>query len=133
MDVEFHKKYKSIYQSVTTSAKYLYNDNLCICTINKSKALWNIINTNIRTNKSYQTIDEIYYEDDSITGPVDIANVFNDYYTNVTITSPNFVAEILIAVPLHTINLLHRLWVPVSELVFYINIVSESEVIPAIM
>jgi len=79
-------KYKGVYRRVIRHAKKMYNNATIQKAENKSKASWNIVNSELGRNKTTKT--EISCLVNPETGrvtkcPRDIANIFNKYYRDI--------------------------------------------------
>ena len=81
IDINFYKKYKSIYRRVMREAKKMHYDNKILHSENKSKTVWNIINSTIK-NKSTDKHHSIKVNEIEITNKTQIANIFNDHFVN---------------------------------------------------
>lgn len=81
IDINFYKKYKSIYRRVIREAKKMHYDTKILNAENKSKMVWDIINSTIK-NQSNTTQCTISVNDAEITDKKEIANTFNDHFVN---------------------------------------------------
>ena len=76
-----YNQYKEYYSKMILQKKKLYYDKLIDCSENKTKTIWQIINSNLKSKQCYD-FDEIVFEDEIIQCPQEAANVFNQYFTN---------------------------------------------------
>lgn len=81
-DFAFYKQYKCIYKKVIVTAKKIHNSKLISQSQNKSRTAWKIINdTTNRKNKAHH--NTIIHNDATVDDPVEISNIFNEYFINV--------------------------------------------------
>lgn len=59
-DKHFYNLYKRIYRKVIRAAKKLHNDHIYFRSLNKSKAVWSIINNDLNNNKIKQTQSKVF-------------------------------------------------------------------------
>jgi hypothetical protein len=78
-----YKKYCQILSRVITAAKRLHYSKLILQSDNKQKTTWNIIRTLTNNNKTLNNTIPININNESSTNPINIANVFNTYFTSV--------------------------------------------------
>lgn len=83
--VDYFRRYKIIYDNVLIAAKRLSIDREIKKSENKIKAIWNVINRECRNKpKAKASVNNIIYNDITLTKPLDIANVFNHYFIEAT-------------------------------------------------
>lgn len=80
--LEFYKKYKYIYRRLLRLAKRKYYDDKVSHSKNKTKTVWNLINSTVK-NQANNKIDCIQVNDIEYTDPHDIANEFNSFFVNI--------------------------------------------------
>lgn len=120
IDITFYKKYKLIYRRVIREAKKMYYDNKIINSENKSKMVWNIINSTIKNQSSCKQYS-ISLNDTDITDKNQIANIFNNHFVNLPQQISN--SKATVNVPITT---------PHVEQTIFLEPVDESEVINVI-
>ncbi|PNF26089.1 hypothetical protein B7P43_G04923 [Cryptotermes secundus] len=92
---KYYSQYKKIYNKVISEAKKLHNNMRIRSSGNKSKAMWDLIKEELGNQQKVPKNIEIEVTGTAIQDPKEIANVFNDYYTNIAqhIRSNNPIAQ----------------------------------------
>jgi hypothetical protein len=80
---KYYCQYKKIYNKVLCEAKELNNSMRIRSSGNKSKAMWELVKEEL--GEQWKTPKNIQLKIDGtmIQNPTDIANAFNEYYTNI--------------------------------------------------
>lgn len=79
-----YKKYSNILKKCINKSQRIQNNRYLKSNINKCKATWNIINDKINNKPSPNNIDIINFNNMTYTDPKNIADIFNEFYLNVT-------------------------------------------------
>lgn len=82
-DINYYKSYKKIYRKVIKVAKQLFNDNIYLNSVNKSKAAWSIINNNLNIKQDSKMEHEILINENLESNAEIIANHFNQYFIDI--------------------------------------------------
>lgn len=80
-DSNYYKKYKTTYRRVIRLAKKMHYNKKIILSENKSKTVWNVINSTLK-NKKVENNKTIMVNDTEITNKTQIANKYNNYFVN---------------------------------------------------
>ena len=79
-----YKKYKNKLVKILKTAEKLYYNDLLQENINCRKKTWSILNSIIKTRQySSNTSDTYVYDNKEIRGSINIANGFNEFFTNI--------------------------------------------------
>ena len=79
-----YKKYKNKLVKILKTAEKLYYNDLLQENINCSKKTWSILNSIIKKRQySSNTSDTYVYDNKEIRGSINIANGFNEFFTNI--------------------------------------------------
>lgn len=81
VDSNYYKKYKTTYRRVIRLAKKMHYNKKIILSENKSKTVWNVINSTLK-NKKVENNKTIMVNDTEITNKTQIANKYNNYFVN---------------------------------------------------
>ncbi|KAK9754733.1 hypothetical protein QE152_g997 [Popillia japonica] len=82
-DFEYYKTYKRIYKEVILKAKQMYNDYKYNSATNKTKAVWDIINT--CSNKAEKEAVALFDGTNTLEDSYDVADFLNNYFVNLPI------------------------------------------------
>ena len=82
-NVEKYKTYKNIYNRTARASKKLYFTNSLSKAKNNPKKTWEILREAMNTKTQVGKITKLTQNDVSITAPLDIANAFNDFFSNI--------------------------------------------------
>ena len=77
------KHYRNIYNSVLRKAKYFYWNDSIAKSADNPKQMWKVINAACNKSKKSNMIDKIKVENNIISDPQLIANLFNDHFAEV--------------------------------------------------
>ena len=77
------KHYRNIYNSVLRKAKYFYWNDSIAKSADNPKQMWKVINAACNKSKKSNMIDKIRVENNIISDPQLIANLFNDHFAEV--------------------------------------------------
>jgi hypothetical protein len=80
---KYYSNYKKIYNKVISEAKKLTNNIQIRTSENKSRAMWDIVKVELGNQRKIAKNIKISQNGVNIQDPKAIANVFNEYYTNV--------------------------------------------------
>lgn len=80
---KYYCQYKKIYYKVIREAKKLNNNMRMRSSGNKSKAMWDLIKEELGEQRKIPKNIELRVYGAMIQDPKAIANVFNEYYTNI--------------------------------------------------
>jgi hypothetical protein len=80
---KYYCQYKKIYNKVLCEAKKLNNNTRIRSSGNKSKAMWELVKEELGEQRKTPKNIQLKIDGTTIQNPTDIANVFNEYYTNI--------------------------------------------------
>lgn len=82
VEVQYYRKYKSIYNRVIRQAKKLNFDRLISNSQNKSKTAWKIINSTIKNVNSHKELPLMLINNSETSDKEVVSNSFNSYFVN---------------------------------------------------
>jgi hypothetical protein len=80
---KYYCQYKKIYNNVLCEAKKLNNNMQIRSSGNKSKAMWELVKEELSEQRKTPKNIQLKIDGTTIQNPTDIANVLNEYYTNI--------------------------------------------------
>ena len=82
-NLDKYKKYRNNLNSVIRSSKKMYYSKELENVEGNLNATWNVINKLINRDKTHNNIDNLIIENKEITQPAEIAQAFNNFFTNI--------------------------------------------------
>jgi hypothetical protein len=79
--INFYKSYKKVFKKVVNAAKRMSNDRFIKNANCKSKAAWKVVKEGLGVlNKDKNSIESIEYDENTISDPNRISEIFNNYF-----------------------------------------------------
>ena len=115
---QYYFQYKLIYKKVINQAKKIHNDKYINSSKNRSKAMWDLINTELGKGRAGPKNIKLNVDNVEIKSPQQVANKFNEFFANA--------AENLLSTNLPSYN--NDILVKVNEKSMFLTPVTEEEV-----
>jgi hypothetical protein len=76
------KKYKKVFKNTVKAAKQMFNNRYIETAVDKSKAVWSVVKSELGiVPKSRSPAIQLYVENNSVSEPEVLANIFNTHFT----------------------------------------------------
>lgn len=79
-----YKKYDRIFKKCVSKAQQIYNTKYIQNSNNKCRATWTTIKEKTNARRAHNNVTAIHYNNDRLTDPNKIVNIFNDYFIDLT-------------------------------------------------